>query len=108
MRDDDLLIRGGDVVSESGVTRSDVLIVGGRVSAVGERLTAPEGVRVLSATGRLVLPGLVDPQVHFREPGLEHKEDLASGSLAAIAGGVTSVMEMPNTKPPTRRSPTKE
>ena len=53
------------------------------------------------AAGLLVLPGLIDPQVHFREPGLEHKEDLATGSLAAVAGGVTAVMEMPNTKPPT-------
>lgn len=97
----DLLVRGGDVVSGAGVVRKDVLVRGGVVAAVGDGLSAEDGVLVLDAAGMLVLPGLVDPQVHFREPGLEHKEDLASGSLAAVAGGVTTVMEMPNTKPPT-------
>ncbi len=57
--------------------------------------------QILDASGKLVFPGLIDPQVHFREPGLTHKEDLASGSLAAVAGGVTSLMEMPNTRPAT-------
>lgn len=97
----DLLVRGGDVVSEDGVARLDVMVRGGVVAALGEGLAAEEGTTVLDAAGKLVLPGLVDPQVHFREPGLEHKEDLATGSLAAVAGGVTTVMEMPNTKPPT-------
>ena len=96
-----LLVRGGDVVSAEGVSAQDVAIRDGVVVALGEGLAADEGATVLDATGKLVFPGLVDPQVHFREPGLEHKEDLASGSLAAVAGGVTSVMEMPNTKPPT-------
>ncbi|HKX46376.1 MAG TPA: dihydroorotase, partial [Planctomycetota bacterium] len=67
----------------------------------GPGLAAPEGATVLDARGKLVLPGSIDPQVHFREPGLERKEDLASGSLAAIAGGVTAFLEMPNTKPST-------
>jgi len=97
----DLLVRGGDVVTEDAVLRADVLIRGGAVAEVAEGLSAPDGCDVLDASGKLVFPGIVDPQVHFREPGNEHKEDLASGSLTAVAGGVTTVMEMPNTKPPT-------
>jgi dihydroorotase len=92
-------VRGGRVVDERGARALDVRIAGGRVAEVGERLEARG--EVLDATGRLVFPGLIDPQVHFREPGLEHKEDLASGSLCALAGGVTSFMEMPNTRPST-------
>ncbi|MDG2304220.1 MAG: dihydroorotase [Candidatus Binatia bacterium] len=101
MSDRDLLVRGGRVVSPDSVTDADVWIEGGRVKAVGTRLAAPEGTPEIDAGGKLVLPGLIDPQVHFREPGNTHKEDLASGSLAAIAGGVTSFLEMPNTKPST-------
>lgn len=97
----DLLVHGGRLVSPSGVHAGDVLVRGGSIAAVGNDLAAPSDVPRLEARGMLVLPGLIDPQVHFREPGLEHKEDLASGSLAAIAGGVTSFLEMPNTKPAT-------
>jgi dihydroorotase len=97
----DLLIHGGRTVSHAGPTPSDVLIRDGRIAAVGPNLPAPEGVVRLDAAGKLVLPGMIDPQVHFREPGLERKEDLESGSRAAVAGGVTSFMEMPNTKPAT-------
>ncbi len=99
-----ILIHGGDLVGREGTTRSDVLIVDGVVHSVGSDLTGPdsaEDVERLDATGRLVFPGLTDPQVHFREPGMPHKEDLNSGSLAAIAGGVTAFYEMPNTKPNT-------
>ncbi|MCA8942439.1 MAG: amidohydrolase family protein, partial [Planctomycetes bacterium] len=97
---DELILRGGRVVSSTGVTEADVHVRGERVAAVGPRL-AVAGASEIDVSGKLVFPGLIDPQVHFREPGLEHKEDLASGSLAAIAGGVTSFCEMPNTKPPT-------
>ncbi|MCC6672523.1 MAG: dihydroorotase [Planctomycetes bacterium] len=97
----DLLVRGGRVVGLDGVRAADVHIRRGSVHAVGPELAVPAGTPVLEARGRLVFPGLIDPQVHFREPGMEHKEDLASGTLAAAAGGVTSVLEMPNTKPPT-------
>ncbi len=96
-----LLVRGGDVVAEDGVRRADVLVKSGVVVSVEGGLAAPDGCAVIDAAGKLVFPGLVDPQVHFREPGNEHKEALASGSLTAVAGGVTTVMEMPNTKPPT-------
>ncbi|MDJ0974264.1 MAG: dihydroorotase [Planctomycetota bacterium] len=96
-----ILVRGGRVVSTDEVREADVLIHRGVVKAVGEDLTVPKGTPVVGAGGMLVFPGIVDSQVHFREPGNEHKEDLASGSLAAIAGGVTSFCEMPNTKPAT-------
>jgi dihydroorotase len=96
----DLLVRGGSVVGPRDTRVADVLIRGGLVAAVGEHLEAP-GVPVLDARRHIVLPGPLDPQVHFREPGLEHKEDLASGSIAAAAGGVTGFMEMPNTSPST-------
>jgi dihydroorotase len=96
-----LLVRGGRVVGLDGVATQDVLIEDGVVRALGSDLTRPAECDELDASGRLVFPGLIDPQVHFREPGLTHKEDIASGSLSALAGGVTSFMEMPNTKPPT-------
>ena len=89
------------MVSETGVSRADVRIVAGVVAAVAADLPPQAGELELDARGKLVFPGLIDPQVHFREPGLTHKEDLASGSLAALAGGVTAFLEMPNTKPAT-------
>ena len=97
----DLLVHGGRVVTSMGVGNDDVLIQNGRVIGIGAGLAAGAGTPTLDATGKLVFPGLIDPQVHFREPGLTHKEDLASGSLAALAGGVTAFMEMPNTRPAT-------
>ena len=96
----DLWVRGGTLVRPSGDERGDVLIRGGRIAAVGQ-VDAPTDIPQLDASGMLVFPGLIDPQVHFREPGLEHKEDLASGSLACVAGGITAFCEMPNTRPPT-------
>lgn len=93
-----LAVRGGRVVSTDGVREQDVMVVDGVVT---DAATVPAGTPVLDASGKLVFPGLVDPQVHFREPGAEHKEDLASGSLAALGGGVTAFMEMPNTRPAT-------
>ncbi|MHC4920811.1 MAG: dihydroorotase [Planctomycetota bacterium] len=99
----DLLVKGGRLVGLEGITTADVLIRDGKVRAIGPGLPQPADtdIDVLDAAGLLVFPGLIDPQVHFREPGLVHKEDLENGSLAAIAGGVTSFMEMPNTKPAT-------
>jgi len=97
----DLVVRGGRVVSAAGVESHDVHVEDGVIVAVGPGLAVPAGAEVVEARGHLVFPGLIDPQVHFREPGFPAKEDLASGSLAAIAGGVTSFMEMPNTRPAT-------
>jgi len=97
----DLLVTGGQLVGLYGVEPQDILIQDGRVRAVDTALSPPAGIQILDATDLLVFPGLIDPQVHFREPGATHKEDLESGSLAAVAGGVTSFLEMPNTKPAT-------
>lgn len=96
----DLLIRGGVVATPSGITPADIGVKDGRIAAIGS-LAASPAREVFEAKGLHVLPGVMDTQVHFREPGNEHKEDLATGSLAAILGGVTSVFEMPNTAPPT-------
>jgi dihydroorotase len=78
----------------------DVLLVDGSVAEVGSDLTAAEDARVLDCSGLVVTPGLVDVHVHLREPGGEHKETIASGALAAVAGGFTSICAMPNTDPP--------
>ena len=79
----------------------DVLVEGGRIAAVGEGLAAPEGASVRDASGRVLVPGLVDIHVHLREPGFEYKEDIASGSRAAVHGGFTDVVCMANTNPVT-------
>jgi dihydroorotase len=94
----DALIRGGTVVNHDGTAIRDIGIRNGRVAAIG-RLGAASAAEVIDATNLHVLPGVIDTQVHFREPGLEQKEDLETGSRAAVAGGVTAVFEMPNTKP---------
>ncbi|MEM1201746.1 MAG: dihydroorotase [Acidobacteriota bacterium] len=95
-----LLIRNATVVLPEGSAKTDVLVDGTRIASVD----APVGTRadtVVDASGLHLIPGVVDDQVHFREPGLEHKEDLFSGSLACAKGGVTTFLEMPNTSPST-------
>jgi dihydroorotase len=96
----DLLIRNGICATPSGIAAADIGVRRGRIAAIGAlgSATAPE---IFDARGLHVLPGVIDSQVHFREPGNTHKEDLESGSLAAVLGGVTAVFEMPNTQPPT-------
>ncbi len=96
----DLILSGGTLVNHDGVGRADVAIRQGRIAAIGDLGTASAGERI-DATGLHILPGVVDSQVHLREPGNEHKEDLETGGRAAVLGGVTSVFEMPNTKPAT-------
>ncbi|MEC9358887.1 MAG: dihydroorotase [Pseudomonadota bacterium] len=95
-----ILISNALVVSDGRAEHGDVLISGERIEKVGSGLSAPDGAKVVDARGKWLLPGMIDDQVHFREPGLTHKGDLASESSAAVAGGITSFMEMPNTKPP--------
>jgi dihydroorotase len=95
----DLVLAGGSVVNQDGVGLRDVGIRNGRIAAIGS-LNGGAGERV-DCRGLHLLPGVIDTQVHFREPGLEHKEDLESGSRAAVMGGVTAVFEMPNTRPAT-------
>ena len=101
----DVLVRGGIVVNHDGTGVRDVGIRNGRIAAIGQ-LAAATASEVVEARGLHVLPGVIDTQVHFREPGLTHKEDLETGSRAAVMGGVTAVFEMPNTKPLTTSAET--
>lgn len=94
----DVLIKGGTVVNHDGIGQRDIGIVAGRIAAIG-RLDPAGAAELVDASDLHVLPGVIDTQVHFREPGLEQKEDLETGSKAAVVGGVTAVFEMPNTKP---------
>ena len=94
----DLLLRRGTVVNHDGIGRRDIGVRGGRIVALGSFAATDAGTTV-DCTGLHILPGIIDTQVHFREPGAIHKEDLESGSLAAVMGGVTAVFEMPNTNP---------
>lgn len=96
----DLLVRGGTVVSSAGMQPADVGVREGQIAGVGDFAQA-EADEIIDARGLHVLPGVIDTQVHFREPGMEHKEDIESGTRAAILGGVTTIFEMPNTRPAT-------
>ncbi len=95
------LLTGGSVVGREGVERADVLVEGERIAAISLNLAADESdAQTVDVTGLTLLPGLIDVHVHLREPGGEHKEDFHSGTCAALAGGVTTVLAMPNTNPP--------
>lgn len=94
----DVILRGGTVVSPVAAFAADVGVVGDTVAALGD-LSGATAAKDVNVAGLHVVPGVVDTQVHFREPGLEHKEDLESGTRSAVAGGVTTVLEMPNTSP---------
>ena len=96
----DLIVRGGEVANHAGRGAADVGVRDGRIAFIGDLAQASAG-ETIDARGLTVLPGVIDTQVHFREPGLEWKEDLETGSRAAALGGVTSVFEMPNTEPNT-------
>src|SRR5687768_14406656 len=97
----DTLIVNARLVNEGREFDGDLRISRGRIAEIGSGLSAGERETVIDAAGRRLLPGMIDDQVHFREPGLEYKADIASESAAAVAGGLTSVMDMPNTSPPT-------
>jgi len=99
----DLVISGATVVNHDGRRLADIGVTGGRIAALGDLSSAIAESR-LDCAGLYVLPGVIDTQVHFREPGAEHKEDLESGSRSAVMGGVTGVFEMPNTDPATTSS----
>jgi dihydroorotase len=94
----DLILKGGTVVNQDGEGLRDIGIRSGHFAAIGDLARASAG-EVIDCQGLHLLPGVIDTQVHFREPGLTHKEDLESGSLSAVMGGVTAVFEMPNTDP---------
>ncbi len=97
----DTLIVNARLVNEGREFDADLRISQGRIEAIGSGLAARDGETVVDANGRRLLPGMIDDQVHFREPGMEYKADMATESTAAVAGGVTSFMDMPNTSPPT-------
>jgi dihydroorotase len=99
-RNIDLILRGGTVATPGTIAVADIAIDKGSILAIGD-VAGFAAAQTLDCRNLHVLPGVIDSQVHFREPGLEHKEDLETGSLAAVAGGVTGVFEMPNTKPAT-------
>jgi dihydroorotase len=96
----DIIVRGGTLVNHNGEGQADIAALDGRIAAIGD-LSRASASTVIDATGLHVLPGVIDTQVHFREPGATHKEDLETGTRAAALGGVTAVFEMPNTAPPT-------
>jgi dihydroorotase len=96
----DLIIKGGSVATPGGIAVTDVAVKDGKIAGIGS-FDASQAGEVFEAHGLHILPGVIDSQVHFREPGLEWKEDLESGSRAAALGGVTAVFEMPNTDPST-------
>jgi len=97
----DLFITGGTVVSDGKQQTLDILIKNGRIEKIAPSLSAPGNAEIIEAEGKWILPGLIDDQVHFREPGLTHKATIATESRAAVAGGVTTFFEMPNVSPPT-------
>ncbi len=94
----DLILKNGTVVNQDGEGKRDVGVIAGRIAEIGDLSRASAG-ETIDCAGLHVLPGVIDTQVHFREPGPTHKEDLESGSRAAVLGGVTAVFEMPNTNP---------
>ncbi len=96
-----LLLSNARLVNEGEIRDVDVLIDGERIVNIGASIAAPEGAAVIDVAGKYLLPGMIDDQVHFREPGMTHKGDLATESAAAAAGGITSFMDMPNVNPQT-------
>lgn len=96
----DLLIRNARIVNEGNTTEGDVLVRNGRIEAINGTITGSANTEI-DAAGQWLLPGMIDDQVHFREPGATHKGSIATESTAALVGGITSFMDMPNTNPPT-------
>src|ERR671911_617394 len=94
------LIKNIQVVNEGRIQTADVLIKNGRIEKINSAITHDSNVVTINGEGKYLLPGVIDDQVHFREPGLTHKATIYTESKAAVAGGVTSFMEMPNTVPP--------
>src|SRR5450631_1754841 len=94
------LIRNISIVNEGKTVPSDLLIKNGRIEKIATGIAPSYPVTEINGEGKFILPGVIDDQVHFREPGLTHKATIYSEARAAVAGGVTSIMEMPNTLPP--------
>ncbi len=96
-----ILIKNANIVNEGQVFESDLLIEDGRITKIAPSITSKPVSKIIDANGNFLVPGLIDDQVHFREPGLTHKAEIYTESKAAVAGGITSFMEMPNTVPNT-------
>jgi dihydroorotase len=94
------LIKNAQIVNEGKVFTSDLLIKNGRIEKIASSISVPYKIEEIDASGMYLIPGAIDDQVHFREPGLTHKANIYTEAKAAVAGGVTSFMEMPNTNPP--------
>ena len=94
------LLKNGRIVNRGGIAEGDLAISDGRIEKIAPRIDDPGAVTEIDCTGKVIIPGMIDDQVHFREPGLTHKANIHTESRAAVAGGVTSFMEMPNTRPP--------
>lgn len=94
----DLILKNGHVATPWGIVKTDIAVMDGRIADLGDFSASPAR-EIIDCKGLHILPGAIDTQVHFREPGLTHKEDLSTGTLSAIAGGVTTIFEMPNTDP---------
>src|SRR5258706_13341588 len=94
----DVILKSGTVVNQDGEGVRDIAVSNGRIAAIGA-LGQASAAEVIDCKGLHILPGVIDTQVHFREPGQTHKEDLETGSRSAVMGGVTAVFEMPNTDP---------
>lgn len=96
-----ILIKNANIVNEQKITKGDLLIENEYIAEIASEISADKADRVIDAKGKYLLPGIIDDQVHFREPGLTHKGNIATESRAAIAGGVTTFIEQPNTNPQT-------
>lgn len=96
-----IVFKNALIVNEGTSTYADLLVKNGRIEKIAPSITVKEKANEIVAEGKYLLPGVIDDQVHFREPGLTHKANIATESRAAVAGGVTSFMEMPNVKPAT-------
>jgi len=94
------LFKNANLINEGVISLTDVLVVGERIEKIASNISL-DNATIIDLNGKWLLPGIIDDQVHFREPGLTHKADIASESVAAVAGGVTTFMEMPNTNPQT-------
>ena len=96
----DWLVTNAHIVNEGRRYDADLRVRDGRIERIDSQIAANANEKVFDAGGRWLLPGMIDDQVHFREPGLEHKANIETESRACAAGGITSFMEMPNTRPP--------
>ena len=100
MQKKSILIKNARIVNEGSITNSDLLIEGKKISNIDSSISLKNNItKVIEADGKFLMPGMIDDQVHFREPGLTHKANISTESRAAIAGGITSFIEMPNTIP---------